>query len=414
MRRVVVTGMGVLSPLGRGLDVNAQGITAGKSAICAISSFDTTDFTSKIAGIVPRGTQTGQLDLDSVASPKEQRHMDDVLLFGLAAAVDAVQDSGWVAVTEDDKNRTGVLMGSGIGGLRTIEETVLQMRENGPRRVSPFFIPSCLINEICGHVSIRFGFQGVNESVVTACATGTHAIGDAARIIRNNEADVMVAGGSEAAICPLCVAGFMQARALSTHFNDTPQLASRPWDKARDGFIIGEGAGALVLEEYEHAKKRGAKIYGEVVGYGLSGDAFHITAPGNNGGLRAMQNALASAKLTPADVDYINAHGTSTPVGDMVELDAVKQLFAGTHVAMSSTKSVTGHLLGAAGAVEAIYSLLTINSGVLPPTVNLHDAEDSAGINLVPLTPQERKVHVAMSNSFGFGGTNATLIFKKI
>lgn len=417
MRRVVVTGMGIVSPLGCGLDVNLKGITAGKSVIRNIDTFDTTDYVAKVAGYVPKGTEAGQFNADEVIPPKEQRHMDQFIVYGMAAATAAVEDSGWKAETDEDKERTGVLLGSGIGGLKTIAETVISLNENGPRRVSPFFIPACLINLISGHVSIKYGFQGPNHAVVTACATGTHAIGDAARLIRCGEADVMVAGGAEAAICPIGIAGFSQARALSTHFNETPEKASRPWDKDRDGFVMGEGSGVLVLEEYEHAKKRGAKIYAELVGYGMSGDAYHITAPGNNGGYRAMKAALKNAELNPEDVGYINAHGTSTPVGDMVELNAVKSMFSGCldKVSMSSTKSVVGHLLGAAGAVEAIYSILAMNNSVLPPTVNLDNPDEGTeGIDLVPNVAREKKINVALSNSFGFGGTNATLIFKKI
>lgn len=417
MRRVVVTGMGIVSPLGYGLDINLKGITAGKSVIRNIDTFDTTDYVAKVAGYVPKGTEPGQFNADEVIPPKEQRHMDQFIVYGVAAASAAVEDSGWKAETDEDKERTGVLLGSGIGGLKTIAETVISLNENGPRRVSPFFIPACLINLISGHVSIKYGFQGPNHSVVTACATGTHAIGDAARLIRCGEADVMIAGGAEAAICPIGIAGFAQARALSTHFNETPQKASRPWDKDRDGFVMGEGSGVLVLEEYEHAKKRGAKIYAELVGYGMSGDAYHITAPGNNGGYRAMKAALKNAELNPEDVDYINAHGTSTPVGDMVELGAVKSMFANCldKVSMSSTKSVVGHLLGAAGAVEAIYSILAMNNNVLPPTVNLDQPDEGTeGIDLVPNVAREKKIDVALSNSFGFGGTNATLIFKKV
>ncbi len=417
MRRVVVTGMGIVSPLGYGLDINLKGITAGKSVIRNIDTFDTTDYVAKVAGYVPKGTEPGQFNADEVIPPKEQRHMDQFIVYGVAAASAAVEDSGWKAETDEDKERTGVLLGSGIGGLKTIAETVISLNENGPRRVSPFFIPACLINLISGHVSIKYGFQGPNHSVVTACATGTHAIGDAARLIRCGEADVMIAGGAEAAICPIGIAGFAQARALSTHFNETPQKASRPWDKDRDGFVMGEGSGVLVLEEYEHAKKRGAKIYAELVGYGMSGDAYHITAPGNNGGYRAMKAALKNAELNPEDVDYINAHGTSTPVGDMVELGAVKSMFANCldKLSMSSTKSVVGHLLGAAGAVEAIYSILAMNNNVLPPTVNLDQPDEGTeGIDLVPNVAREKKIDVALSNSFGFGGTNATLIFKKV
>ena len=415
-RRVVVTGMGIVSPVGRGLKANWAGITSGKSAISKISSFDTTDFVAKVAGQVPYGTDDGQFNPDTVMSPKEQRHVDPFIIYGLAAAMDAMEDSGYKAETEEQQLRSGVLMGAGIGGLQTIEQGALTVRDQGPRRLSPFFIPSALINLTSGHVSIKYGFKGPNHAVVTACATGTHAIGDAARIIANNEADVMIAGGSEAAICPLGVAGFAQARALSTKYNDTPELASRPWDKNRDGFVMGEGGGALVLEEYEHAKKRGAKIYAEVVGYAMTGDAYHITAHGGNGGLRAMQTALKYAGLNPEDVDYINAHGTSTPLGDMVEFNAVKAVFGeNKKVSMSSTKSTIGHLLGAAGAVEAIYSILAMQNSLVPPTVNLIEPEEATeGFDLVPLKAKEKQVNVALSNSFGFGGTNGTLIFKKV
>ncbi|MGN1063035.1 MAG: beta-ketoacyl-ACP synthase II, partial [Alphaproteobacteria bacterium] len=341
---------------------------------------------------------------------------DPFILYGICAATDAMADSGFVPANDEERTRCGVLMGSGIGGLQTIEKTSVTVKEQGPRRVSPFFIPSALINLTSGHLSIKYGFMGPCHAVVTACATGTHAIGDAARIIANNEADVMLAGGSEAPICPVAVAGFAQARALSTGYNETPETASRPWDKDRDGFVMGEGGGAVVLEEYEHAKKRGARIYAEVVGYAMTGDAHHITAPGGNGGMRAMQGALASAGLNPEDVDYINAHGTSTPLGDMVEFNAVKAVFGtNTNLSMSSTKSMVGHLLGAAGAVEAIYSVMAMQTGIVPPTINLiHPAEGTEGIDLVPLKAKEKKVNVALSNSFGFGGTNGSLIFKKI
>lgn len=415
-RRVVITGMGILSPMGRGLQTNWNGITAGKSAISKIKSFDTEGFSAKIAGQIPFGTNEGEFNPDSVMEPKEQRHVDPFILYGICAATDAMADSGFVPASDEERTRCGVLMGSGIGGLQTIEKTSITVKEQGPRRVSPFFIPSALINLTSGHLSIKYGFMGPCHAVVTACATGTHAIGDAARIIANNEADVMIAGGSEAPICPIAVAGFAQARALSTGYNETPELASRPWDKARDGFIMGEGGGAVVLEEYEHAKKRGAKIYAEVVGYAMTGDAHHITAPGGNGGLRAMQGALASAGLNPEDVDYINAHGTSTPLGDMVEFNAVKAVFGNNkNLSMSSTKSMVGHLLGAAGAVEAIYSVMAMQTGIVPPTINLTDPSDGTeGIDLVPLKAKEKQVNVALSNSFGFGGTNGSLIFKKI
>ena len=414
-RRVVITGMGILSPLGRGINTNWDKLTKGVSGISAIRLFDTENFTAKVAGQVPTGDMPDAFDPDSVLSPKEQRHVDPFILYGLAAATDAVEDSGYKPETEEEMERAGVLIGSGIGGLQAIEAGSILVNEQGPRRISPFFIPSALINLISGHVSIKYGFRGPNHAVVTACATGTHAIGDAMRIIKNNEADVMVAGGAEAAICKVGIAGFAQAKALSTHYNETPELASRPWDKGRDGFVMGEGAGVVVLEEYEHAKKRGAKIYAEVVGYAMTGDAYHITAPGGNGGYRAMLGALKSAGMNPEDVDYINAHGTSTPLGDMVEFRAVNSIFGGTNVSMSSTKSCVGHLLGAAGAVEAIYSVMAMNTGILPPTINLVDPEEETqGFDLVANTAKEKDVKVALSNSFGFGGTNGSLIFKKI
>ncbi len=414
-RRVVITGMGILSPLGRGLNTNWDKLTKGVSGISSIRSFDTENFTAKVAGQIPTGEMPDAFDPDSVLSPKEQRHVDPFILYGLAAATDAVEDSGYKPETEEEMERAGVLIGSGIGGLQAIEAGSILVNEQGPRRISPFFIPSALINLISGHVSIKYGFRGPNHAVVTACATGTHAIGDAMRIIKNNEADVMVAGGAEAAICKVGIAGFAQAKALSTHYNETPELASRPWDKGRDGFVMGEGAGVVVLEEYEHAKKRGAKIYAEVVGYAMTGDAYHITAPGGNGGYRAMLGALKSAGMNPEDVDYINAHGTSTPLGDMVEFRAVNNIFGNTKVSMSSTKSCIGHLLGAAGAVESIFSVMAMNTGILPPTINLVDPEEeTAGFDLVPNVAKEKEVRVALSNSFGFGGTNGSLIFKKI
>ncbi|MBE6455565.1 MAG: beta-ketoacyl-[acyl-carrier-protein] synthase II [Alphaproteobacteria bacterium] len=415
-RRVVVTGMGILSPLGRGVKTNWDKLTRGVSGISNIKCFDTENFTAKVAGQIPLGDEPDVFIPDSVLSPKEQRHVDPFILYGLAAATDAVEDSGYIPQTEEEQERAGVLIGSGIGGLQAIEAGAILVREQGPRRVSPFFIPSALINLISGHVSIKYGFKGPNHAVVTACATGTHAIGDAMRIIKNNEADVMIAGGAEAAISPLGIAGFAQAKALSTHYNDNPTAASRPWDTGRDGFVMGEGSGVVVLEEYEHAKKRGAKIYGEVIGYAMTGDAHHITAPGGNGGLRAMQGALKSAGINPEDVDYINAHGTSTPLGDMVEFNAVKTVFGmDSKVSMSSTKSCVGHLLGAAGAVEAIYSLMALQTGILPPTINLENPEEATkGFDLVPNVAKEKEVKIALSNSFGFGGTNGSLIFRKI
>ena len=414
-RRVVITGMGLLTPLGRGLGVNWNKLTAGISGISQITSFDVTDYPAKIAGQLPRGTGDGEFNPDDFLNPKEQRRNDPFILYGLCAGMDAMADSGFTPRNESDAERAGVLFGSGIGGVQTISSGTDTIRDQGPHRLSPFFIPSAIINLIGGQLAIKYHLLGPNTTVSTACTTGTHAIGDATRIIRNGEADVMLAGGAEAAICPCGVGGFCQARALSTHYNDTPTKACRPWDKNRDGFIMGEGAGAVVLEEYEHARARGAKIYAEVIGYAATCDAYHITAPGGNGGFRAMRQALQNAGINPSDVDYINAHGTSTPAGDMVEFNAVRSLFGTEGIAMSSTKSCTGHLLGAAGAVEAVYTALTLQNGVLPPTINLDDPEEeTAGFNLVAHTAQEKKVQIAISNSFGFGGTNGTLVLKKI
>jgi len=417
MRRVVVTGMGMVSSLGVGVKTNWDGLLASKSGIRKIENFDVTDLPAKIGGQVPEGpTEDGLFNADDWVTPKDRRRMDKFIVYGLAAAEQAVQDSGWVADEEEKAWRSGVLIGSGIGGLSEISDGAITVKDGRARRLSPFFIPASLINLVSGHVSIRNGFKGPNHAVVTACSTGAHAIGDAARIIMWDDADVMVAGGAEAAICSLGVAGFCAARALSTNFNDTPEKASRPWDKDRDGFVMGDGAGVVVLEELEHAKKRGAKIYGELVGYGMSGDAHHITAPApdGNGGYRCMAAALKRAGLNSEDIDYVNAHGTSTPLGDEIELGAVKRLF-GDHaynISMSSTKSAIGHLLGAAGAVEAIFSILAMNNGVVPPTLNLENPSDGCDIDLVPLTPKERKVRTVLSNSFGFGGTNASLVFK--
>ncbi len=422
-RRVVITGMGIVSPLGVGLDHNWNAITSGQSGLKPITHFEAADLPSRVAGTVPRAESADgplwQYHADRAVEPKEQKKNDTFILYGMQAAKDAVEDSGWVPATEEQKCRTGVMIGSGIGGLGEIYETSKTLIEKGPRRVSPFFIPASLINLISGQVSIAYGFKGPNHSVVTACATGAHAIGDAARLIMWDDADVMVAGGAEAAVNRLGVAGFAACRALSTSYNDTPAEASRPFDQGRDGFVIGEGAGVVVLEEYEHAKKRGAKIYAEVVGYGLTGDAYHITSPAENGdgGYRAMQMALKRAGLTTADIGYINAHGTSTPMGDGIEAGAVKRLFGSDmdNVAMSSTKGAIGHLLGAAGAVEAIYSTMAIKTGILPPTLNLHKpSEGLESLNLIPLKAQEKKVNAVMSNSFGFGGTNASLIFKAV
>ncbi len=423
MRRVVITGMGILSPLGNGVEHNWSFITNSKSGIRKIEHFDVSDIASKIAGIIPKtkdeNPKNGEFNADLYLHPKEQRKVDVFITYGIAAACEAVEDSGWKPTGEEDLNRTGVLIGSGIGGLNEIYETSMLLNERGPRRMSPFFVPASLINLISGHVSIRYGFRGPNHSVVTACATGTHAIGDAARLIAFDDADVMIAGGAEGAVCRLGVAGFAAARALTTKYNDRPSEASRPWDRDRDGFVIGEGAGIVVLEEYEHAKKRGAKIYAEIIGYGLSGDAHHITSPAadGSGGFRAMEAALKRAKINPEDVDYINAHGTSTPVGDGIEFGAVKRMFRNAldNISMSSTKSSIGHLLGAAGAVEAIYSVKAIETGILPPTLNLENpSEDCLGIDLVPKVAKEKKVSIALSNSFGFGGTNATLIMSSI
>lgn len=415
MRRVVITGMGMVTPLGNGVEHNWASILAGKSGIGPVDCCDVSDISCQIAGQVPMGDEEGALKLDDHIAPKDQRKIDKFIQFGIVAAQEAVADSGWVAETEEQRHRTGVMIGSGIGGLSTIVETSNLMNEKGPKRISPFFIPSALINLISGHVSIKYGFQGPNHAVVTACSTGAHAIGDASRLIMFGDADVMVAGGAEAAICRLGMAGFAAARALSTGYNDDPQAGSRPWDKGRDGFVMGEGAGIVVLEEYEHAKARGAKIYAEVKGYGLSGDAHHITAPADdgNGGYRAMESALRNAQLMPSDIDYINAHGTSTPLGDLIEAGAVRRLLgdAVSEVSMSSTKSATGHLLGAAGAIEAIYTTLAIKTGDLPPTLNLTDPEEEMdGFDLVPLKTKKKQVRYAMSNSFGFGGTNASLI----
>lgn len=422
-RRVVITGMGMVTPLGMGVDHNWAEITNGKSGIRKIEYFDVSDITSQIAGIIPKtedeNPQNGAFNANLYMEPKEQRKVDVFITYGMAAAMEAIEDSGWKPTDEAAQNRTGVLIGSGIGGLDEIYKTSLLLAERGPRRVSPFFVPAALINLTSGHVSIKYGFRGPNHSVVTACATGTHAIGDAARLIAYDDADVMIAGGAEGAVCRIGVAGFAAARALSTGYNDNPAAASRPWDAARDGFVIGEGAGIVVLEEYEHAKKRGAKIYGEVIGYGLSGDAHHITSPAEdgNGGYRAMEAALKRAKINPEDVDYINAHGTSTPVGDGIEFGAVKRMFANAldSVSMSSTKSAIGHLLGAAGAVEAIYAAKAMQTGVLPPTLNLDNpSENCQGMDLVPKVAKEKKVNTVLSNSFGFGGTNATLILRNI
>src|SRR6201996_2349082 len=418
MRRVVVTGLGLVTPLACGVEETWSRLLAGQSGASAITKFKVDDLPTRIACQVPRGDgSNGSFNPDQWVDAKEQRRMDDYIIYGLAAAKQAVRDSGWQAKSEEDKERTGVLIGSGIGGLTGIEEASILVHEKGPRKLSPFFIPGRLINLLSGYVSIEHGFKGPNHSVVTACATGAHAIGDAARLIALDDADVMVAGGTESAVCRIGIAGFNACRALSTGFNDTPEKASRPYDKDRDGFVMGEGAGVVVLEELEHAKARGAKIYGEVRGYGLSGDAYHITAPSEDGdgGYRAMQMALKRAGMAASDIDYINAHGTST-MADGIELGAVERLLgnAAPGKSMSSTKSSIGHLLGAAGAVEAIFCLLAMRDGIVPPTINLDNPDVTTAIDLVPHKAQKRDVQVAMSNSFGFGGTNASLILSKV
>ncbi|MCU0886407.1 MAG: beta-ketoacyl-ACP synthase II [Rubritepida sp.] len=409
--------MGIASPLGLGVERVWRRLTNGESGITAIQSFDVKDLPAKIAGQIPHGTRAeGGLDLNEWIPVKEQKKMARFIQLAWVAAAEAVEDSGWAPATEEDRCATGVMIGSGIGGLEVIQEAGLLVAAGRTRRLSPFFIPSALVNLASGQVSIRYGFKGPNHSAVTACATGVHAIGDAARLISLGDAEVMVAGGAEAAICELGIGGFCAARALSTAFNDTPASASRPWDKDRDGFVMGEGAGVVVLEELEHAKKRGAKIYAEVIGYGMSGDAFHITSPPDDGegGFRAMSAALRSARVTPDQVQYVNAHGTSTPLGDDIELSAVERLWgeAAKGLAMSSTKSATGHLLGAAGAVEAIFSILAIRDGIAPPTLNLENASRESPVDRVAKTAQERKIEVALSNSFGFGGTNASVVFR--
>ncbi len=416
MRRVVVTGLGLVTPLGSGVPYVWDRLLNGNSGIRAVTEFDVSDIPSRIAGAVSGGdTNEGHFNADDYMAPKDQRKVDRFIVYGMAAAQQAVEDAGWMPEDEESLLRTGVMIGSGIGGLQTIADGAVTLKERGARRLSPFFIPAALINLISGQVSIRYGFRGPNHSAVTACSTGAHAIGDAARLIMLGDADVMVAGGAEAAVCRLGMAGFAASRALSTGFNDTPERASRPWDVDRDGFVIGEGSGVVVLEDLEHAQKRGAKIYAEVVGYGLSGDAHHITAPppDGNGGFRAMNAALARASLKPGDIDYINAHGTSTPLGDEIELGAVKRLFGDDigGLSMSSTKSAIGHLLGAAGAVESIFCILALRDQVVPPTLNLDKpSEGCEGVDLVPHEAKKREVKYALSNSFGFGGTNASLV----
>tara|TARA_B100000989_G_C19511690_1_gene459408 strand:- start:525 stop:1784 length:1260 start_codon:yes stop_codon:yes gene_type:complete len=419
MRRVVVTGMGLVTPLGSGVKTSWERLVAGESGLQAIDKFDTSELPCKVAAQVPRGDEPGAFQPDDIIAPKEQRKMDDFIQFAMVAAEEAILMSGWKPETEEQQHRTGVMIGSGIGGLPLIENSVKLMAEKGPKRISPFFIPACLINLASGQVSIRHGYKGPNHSVVTACSTGAHAIGDASRLIQYGDADVMIAGSAEATICPIGIAGFAAARALSTSYNDTPEKASRPWDEGRDGFVMGEGSGVVVLEEYEHAKARGATIYGEVAGYGLSGDAHHITAPADDGdgGYRSMQMALNHANLDGSDIDYINAHGTSTPKGDEIELGAVRRLFGSAidELSMSSTKSAVGHLLGGAGSVEAIFGLLAMRDQVAPPTLNLDNPSEAvAGVDLVPHQAKERKIDAVLSNSFGFGGTNASLVFKRV
>jgi 3-oxoacyl-[acyl-carrier-protein] synthase II len=419
LRRVVITGLGLVTPLGCGVDASWSRLIAGKSGARRIEEFEVGDLACQVGCFVPRGPLAeGKFNPDDWMEPKEQRKVDDFIIYSMAAATQALEDAGWKADSKEKQVRTGVLIGSGIGGLSGIADTALLLKEKGPRRVSPFFIPGRLINLASGYVSIRHRLKGPNHAVVTACSTGAHAIGDAARLIALEDADVMVAGGAESPICRIAVAGFAACRALSTNFNDQPQKASRPYDRDRDGFVMGEGAGIVVLESLEHAKARGARIYAEVIGYGLSGDAYHITAPAQDGdgAYRCMQMALERAGLEPSDINYINAHGTSTPMGDEIELAAVERLFgnAAGKLAMSSTKSAIGHLLGAAGAVEAIYSSLAIRDNIAPPTLNLDNPSVETAVDLVPHKAQKREINIALSNSFGFGGTNASLVLRRM
>ena len=413
-RRVVVTGMGLVTPLGRGIKANWEKILAGTSAIQKVTTFDVSEYPCKIAGAVPVGTNEGEFDPDTVMPLKDRRRIDTFILLGIAAGIDAMTMAGYTPQTKEEKTRAGILFGSGIGGVKVLSETAVMLEKEPPRRISPFVIPAVLVNLIGGHLSIKYGLEGPNLSTVTACATGTHAIGEASRLIQMGVADVMIAGGSESAICPVALGGFGQARALSTHYNDTPEKASRPFDTGRDGFVMGEGAGALVLEEYEHAKARGAKIYAEIVGYGLTADAYHITAPGGDGARRCMQMALDTAGLTTKDIDYINAHGTSTPLGDALEAKTILDMF-GPGMTVSSTKGHTGHLLGAAGAVEAIYGILTLQQGLVPPTANLENPlPEGEGLDLVRGAAKEKACRYVLSNSFGFGGTNGSLVLGKV
>jgi 3-oxoacyl-[acyl-carrier-protein] synthase II len=417
MRRVVVTGMGIACPLGLGVENVWRRLVNAESGISALPPFASNDLPCKVAGQVPSGTKAdGCLDINEWVPIKDQKKMDRFVHMAMVAGTQAVEDSGWMPETEEDRCVTGVMIGSGIGGLETIYDASILVNSGKARRLSPFFIPSALINLASGHLSIKYGFRGPNHSVVTACASGVHAIGDASRLIMWGDADVMVAGGAEATVCEIGIAGFCASRALSTGFNDRPQAASRPWDKDRDGFVMGEGAGVLILEEYEHALRRGAKIYAEIGGYGMSGDGYHITAPaeGHEGAYRSMRAAMKNGGLRPEDIQYVNAHGTSTPMGDDLELEAVERLFgdAAKGLAMSSTKSATGHLLGAAGAIEAIFSILAIRDGVAPPTLNLDEPSRDSVIDRVAHQAQERRIRMALSNSFGFGGTNASVIFR--
>ena len=419
MRRVVITGMGLVTPVGCGVEAAWSNLLAGQSGARRVEEFEVADITCQIANFVPRGaTSDGRFNADDWMEPKEQRKVDDFIIYAVAAADQAIADSGLKFETAETQERAGVLIGSGIGGLSGIADTSILLKEKGPRRVSPFFIPGRLINLAGGHVSIKHSLKGPNNAVVTACATGTHAIGDAARIIALEDADVMVAGGTESPICRIAMAGFAACRALSTGFNDTPTKASRPYDRDRDGFVMGEGAGVVVLESYEQAKARGAKMYAEVIGYGMSADAYHITAPAEDGdgAYRCMKAALARASVAPSEIDYINAHGTSTPMGDEIELQAVERLFGNSagKLAMSSTKSAIGHLLGAAGAVEAVFSVLAIRDNVAPPTLNLDNPSVATAIDLIPYAPKKREINIALSNSFGFGGTNACLVLRRV
>ena len=419
MRRVVVTGLGMVTPLGCGVDVTWQRLLAGRSGARRIDTFDVSDIPAKIACTIPRGDGSdGTYNPDQWMEPKEQRKVDHFIVFAMCAARQALEDAAWKPATDDDQAATGVLIGSGIGGIEGIAETAVVLKERGPRRVSPFFVPGRLINLAAGYVSIEFGLKGPNHAVVTACSTGAHAIGDAGRLIALGDADVMVAGGAESPVNRISMAGFSACRALSTAFNDTPDKASRPYDRDRDGFVMGEGAGCVVLEEYEHARRRGARIYAELIGYGLSGDAFHITAPASDGdgAYRCMSAAIRRAGVPAASIDYINAHGTSTPLGDEIEVKAVERVVgnAAGRISMSSTKSSIGHLLGAAGAVEAIFSVLAIRDKVAPPTINLDNPSVETPLDLVPHKAHKRDIDVVLSNSFGFGGTNASLVFRRL